>query len=84
MIENTALLEKIRRLPPEKIRQIEDFVDLIDQNNGKNSTLDSASSRISELEKRGITREAAAEQRAALSTFADDWELPEMNIYDEV
>lgn len=84
MTVNTALLEKIRSLPPEKIRQIEDFVDLIDQKNGKETTPGSANSQISELEKRGITRKDAAEQRAALLTFADDWELPEMSIYDEL
>ena len=83
MTENAALLEKIRNLPPEKMRQIEDFVDLIDQHNG-NDVSHSSDSRISPLEDLGITREAAAEQRAALSTFAEDWELTEMSIYDEL
>lgn len=29
-----ALLEKIRRLPPEKIKEVEDFVDFIGQSEG--------------------------------------------------
>lgn len=78
-MENVGLLEKIRRLPPDKVRELEDFVDLLDERSGQNG-----SDKTSVLESRGISREDAAEQRAALSTFAEDWELPEMNVYDEV
>lgn len=31
----------------------------------------------------GISKEQAAELRASLSTFADDWDSPEMDIYDD-
>jgi hypothetical protein len=35
-----------------------------------------------DLEERGIGPEAAAELRARLVTFADEWDSPEMDIYD--
>lgn len=35
------------------------------------------------LESRGIDQAQAADLRARLSTFADDWESPEMDIYDD-
>ena len=34
------------------------------------------------LHERGIEEEQAANLRARLSTFAEDWDSPEMNIYD--
>lgn len=34
------------------------------------------------LETQGIEREQAEVLRASLSTFADDWDSPEMSIYD--
>jgi hypothetical protein len=34
------------------------------------------------MRERGISREQAADLRARLSTFAEDWERPEMDIYD--
>lgn len=35
-----------------------------------------------DLRSRGINKTQAAELRARLSTFAEDWENPEMSIYD--
>jgi hypothetical protein len=34
------------------------------------------------LRERGIDKEQAAELRAKLNTMAEDWERPEMDIYD--
>lgn len=36
-----------------------------------------------DLRARGISEEAAAELRARLKTFAEDWDRPEAAIYDE-
>lgn len=35
-----------------------------------------------DLASRGMTREQAADLRARLSTCAEDWDRPEMDIYD--
>lgn len=35
-----------------------------------------------DLESRGIGKAQAADLRARLRTFAEDWERPEMNVYD--
>jgi hypothetical protein len=43
--------------------------------------LPSAPQRI-DLASRGINKEMAAELRARLSTFAEDWDRPEMDVYD--
>ncbi|MBI4769765.1 MAG: hypothetical protein HY784_04950 [Chloroflexi bacterium] len=36
-----------------------------------------------DLRARGIGRKQAAELRARLATFAEDWESPEMSVYDD-
>ncbi|MBC8181081.1 hypothetical protein H8E88_08155 [candidate division KSB1 bacterium] len=36
-----------------------------------------------DLQTRGIDKKQAAELRARLATFAEDWDSPEMDIYDE-
>ena len=36
-----------------------------------------------DLRKRGIDRAAAADLRARLSAFAEDWDSPEMDIYND-
>lgn len=35
-----------------------------------------------DLRERGIDQDQAAELRAAMSAFAEDWDSPEMTIYD--
>lgn len=39
-------------------------------------------SRSIDLQARGIDEAQAADLRARLATFAEDWESPEMSIYD--
>lgn len=34
------------------------------------------------LAERGISKEEALTQRAAFATFSEDWESPEMDVYD--
>jgi hypothetical protein len=72
-MQNSALIEKIRNLPPETAGEVEDFVDFLTEKKSKND--------ISNPE---ITIDEIAEHRAALSSFAEDWELPEMEIYDKL
>ncbi|MBI3465871.1 MAG: hypothetical protein HY000_22870 [Planctomycetes bacterium] len=36
-----------------------------------------------DLRARGISEEQAADLRSRLRTFADDWDRPEMDVYDE-
>ena len=37
IMENIGLIEKIRRLPPDKVQEIEDFVDFLDQRTERNN-----------------------------------------------
>jgi len=39
-------------------------------------------SGLTDLQARGIAEKQAAELRARLATFAEDWDSPEMSIYD--
>ena len=39
-------------------------------------------SGLVDLQTRGITREEAAKLRGQFETFAEDWERPEMDVYD--
>ena len=43
-----------------------------------------AESGLVELQSRGIDREQAADLRIRLSRFAEDWERPEMDAYDDL
>jgi hypothetical protein len=36
------------------------------------------------LAERGISEEEALTQRAAFATFSEDWESPEMDVYDKL
>jgi len=72
---NLGLIEKITNLPPQRVSEVEDFVDFLTQRESAGNV------NLSDL---GISREEAAEQRAALSSFAEDWELPEMGVYDKL
>jgi hypothetical protein len=38
--------------------------------------------KLSELRSRGINQAHAADLRARLATFAQEWESPEMDVYD--
>ena len=39
---------------------------------------------LEDLGKRGIDPAAAADLRSRLSAFAEDWDRPEMDVYDEM
>jgi hypothetical protein len=39
--------------------------------------------QVTDLRARGINEAHAAELRARLATFAEDWDSPEMAVYDE-
>ncbi|MEG3937893.1 MULTISPECIES: hypothetical protein [unclassified Microcoleus] len=43
-----------------------------------------AESGLVELQSRGIDREQAGDLRIRLSRFAEDWEQPEMDAYDDL
>lgn len=84
-----ASQEKVRGLPDEQQKEVLEFVENLQQNarreepeslssigmgNGKKTEVD--------LREHGINREQAAELRASLATF-EDWNDPEMDIYDD-
>ncbi len=83
---NTGLIEKIQNLPDDRLIEVEDFVDFLAERKssrtlGNHNIQQSGSVNLSDL---GISSIEAAAQRAALSTFAEDWERPEMAIYDKL
>ena len=73
-MQNAALIEKIRNLPAETASEVEDFVDFL-------SEKELGKVYLSEY---GISKEQSANQRATLLSFADDWNDPSMEIYDEL
>ena len=80
-MENLGLIEKIQQLPPDTISEIEDFVDFLREKKLRQGNNKAPGSDLLSL---GISLEAAAEQRSALSTFAEDWEHSGMEVYDEL
>ncbi|WP_293125647.1 hypothetical protein [Microcoleus sp. bin38.metabat.b11b12b14.051] len=43
-----------------------------------------AESGLVELQSRGIDRQQAGDLRVRLSRFTEDWEQPEMDVYDDL
>lgn len=78
---NLGLIEKISNLPPQRISEVEDFVDFLAE---KDAVAIRNGSQSVDLRELGIEAAEAAEQRAALSSFAEDWERPEMDVYDKL
>jgi len=64
---------------PSKIMESRVIITFLDENGQKN--VPEGEIKLEEL---GITRQDAAELRASFETFAEDWELPEMDIYDRM
>ena len=85
-MSNLGLIEKITNLPPERVTEVEDFVDFLVEKDTKTHNGDSNDSNSGTVNLRdfGISEGEAAEQRAALSSFASDWDCPEMSVYDNL
>ena len=79
-------MKKIQRLPPETVSEIEDFVDFLSEKRSKRNgdSFENSAPGLVNLREHGISAQEAAEQRAALSSFAEDWERPEMEVYDKL
>lgn len=65
---------------PATISQAQVIVTFLDENNGENIDKTDGVN----LAERGISREEAATQRVAFASFAEDWERPEMDVYDKL
>ncbi len=69
---------EVLEAPPE-IRESRVIITFLDENGHGHAAEGSI-----KLEDLGISKEEAAEARARLSTFAEDWERPEMDVYDQM
>ena len=85
-MSTVGLMEKIKQLPPETIGEVEDFVDFLagKQTNRNDHDTDISKDRGIDLRELGIGPAEAAELRASLSSFAEDWDRPEMDVYDKL
>jgi hypothetical protein len=82
-MQNSDLIEKIQSLPPETVSEVEDFVDFLTKKQNRDSSEKIKNGNV-DLQERGISEKEAAVQRAALASFAEDWESPEMEVYDKL
>jgi hypothetical protein len=72
-----AIQERVHSLRDEQQQQVLEFVENLTSNaNGQGEQ------KQIDLRERGISREQAADLRARLSTFAEDWNDPAMDVYD--
>jgi hypothetical protein len=62
------LIEKIQRLPPDRLAEVEDFIDFIAQRAARDTD-------------RQLARAAAA---ASVPAFAKVWDNPEDDVYDKL
>ena len=85
-MQNASLFEKIQKLPPETVVEVEHFVDFLAEKHNafQNEKSNGDKTENVNLQKRGISEDEAAAQRAALASFAEDWERPEMEVYDKL
>ncbi len=95
-MQNFGLIEKIQKLPPETVVEIEQFVDFLTEKQKVKQYAETDAKSVADnqngsektgsinLRERGISAEEAAMQRAALASFAEDWERPEMEVYDKL
>lgn len=63
---------------PAEIKESRVIITFLNENGEKESAKGSIS--LAEL---GISKEAAAKQRAALATFAEDWDDPALDVYND-
>jgi hypothetical protein len=85
-MRETTLIRKIQNLPAEAVSEVEDFVDFLTERRKIRTQppekfFENENLSLQEI---GFNEEEIVEQRAALASFAQDWELPEMEIYDEL
>ncbi|MBC8492995.1 MAG: hypothetical protein H8D43_04340 [Chloroflexi bacterium] len=71
------ITKRLQDLPAEKLIVVYDFVSYLIER----ETVQTLPELI-DLRTRGMNEEQAAELRARLATFAEDWDSPEMSIYD--
>lgn len=85
-MSSQELIEKIQRLPPQTVSEVEDFVDFLSEKRSKQNGdhFEPSEPGVVNLRELGISAQEAAEQRAALSSFVEDWERPEMEVYDKL
>ena len=69
------IIEDLRTLPEEKIGEVIDFVQFLKLQ---------AQHKGSLLQETGLTREEAADLRARLASFENDWNAPGMEAYDDL
>lgn len=62
---------------------MEDFVDFLAEKQSRTASRKSADENVI-LQDYGISEKEAAEQHAALASFAEDWDSPEMEVYDKL
>ena len=63
---------------PAEIKESRVIITFLNENGERKST------EGVNLAERGISKAEAAKLRAAFSTFAEDWERPEMDAYDQL
>lgn len=89
------LIEAVRILTPEKQQAVLDFAEFLKKRQspdiktqfGTESSapkVEKEATKRVHLAERGITSEQAADLRSRLQTFAEDWNRPEMAVYDEL
>lgn len=71
-----SIVEMLEQLPPQRQAEARDFVEFL---LSKEAAI--ANGSVS-LQNHGIDQAQAASLRARLQTFAEDWERPEMGVYD--
>ncbi len=87
-MQNAGLIEKIQNLAPETVIEVEHFVDfLTEKQNIKRQSengLTGEKTGSVNLRELDVSEEETASQRHVLASFAEDWERPEMEVYDKL
>ena len=68
-----AILQMVSQLPPVRQIEVQTFIEFL---------LSKERGQMVNLAERGINEAEAASLRERLQTFQEDWERPEMDVYD--
>lgn len=72
-------MRDVKKLAPQPLKEREN----VPARRGKNH-VESGRSALLTIRDIGWTREKAADVRAQLASFVDDWDDPAMNVYDDL
>jgi hypothetical protein len=82
-VSATDIMKELPRLKPEERRALLEKLRQLENAQPSHLSDETTAYGVVDLRSRGISEAQAANLRTRLKTFAQDWDRPEMSVYDE-